>query len=147
MKKYFILSLAFLITALSCADPFSAKTAHAHLDRGRNDLANGKYDSAIKAFGLALKKNSSLQEGYLYRGIAYSEKGDHIRAIADFTAALRINPEHAEALNNRGNAHFSKGGYDNAAAYYNAVLKINPGHPYAKQSLGLLLKHRTHLNN
>jgi tetratricopeptide (TPR) repeat protein len=66
--------------------------ALAHLNNGKDLLAESKYDEAIVEFGRTLEINSGLADAYNYRGIAYSDKGDYDEAMADYAQVTRIDP-------------------------------------------------------
>ena len=113
--------------------PRVTENALAHLNRGKDLLAEKKYDDSILEFNKALAINKNLAEAYNLRGNAYFSKGniavngksDFERAIADFTVSLRLDGND-NSLMMRGFAYVLNGDTDLAIADVNSMLRNNP---------------------
>jgi tetratricopeptide (TPR) repeat protein len=114
------------------------ETAPAHLNRGRDHLAEGRLDEAIGEFDKAVAIDSGLSEAFYYRGLAYSGKGDYDRAIADYDQAVRLDPNLAAAYVNRGSVYLSKWDYARTRADYEKALQIDPNNTTARDGLEVL---------
>lgn len=92
--------------------------------RGVEQTDAGQYDSAIIAFGQAIKIKPEKPDGYYYRGGAYKDKGDFGKAIADYNKAIELSPDYSAAYLARGEAYEAKGDHDRAIADYNRVIEL-----------------------
>lgn len=106
--------------------PVVTENALAHLNRGKDLYAEGKYDDAIREFTAALNINANLEEAYSNRGLAFVIKGDLNRAVTDFSQAISINPNFYSAYINRGNSYNRLGDPDKAISDYNQAIRLNP---------------------
>jgi tetratricopeptide (TPR) repeat protein len=107
-----------------------------HLNKGRDLLAAGIPDIAIKEFNRAIAKDRNFAEAYRYRGNAYSDKNDYDRAIADYTQAIRLDTNSAPAYNNRGATYSDKGDYDRAITDYTEAIRLDPNYAHAYNNRG-----------
>ena len=90
-----------------------------------NSVEKSDQETAINAYGKALRLNPDLVEAYLNRGTAKFDLKQYEAALADFEAALHLNPNYAEAYYNRGNAKDALGQYESALADYDAAITRN----------------------
>jgi clan AA aspartic protease (TIGR02281 family) len=58
---------------------------------GRNAVAQGKYNEAIKQFDYVLKMHTDYSSGYSFRAEAYIKQGEYTKAADDIVKALEIN--------------------------------------------------------
>lgn len=52
----------------------------------------GRYDLAIQALGMALDRDDSIWEGYLYTGLAYARQGNSAKAMEFLEKYVKSNP-------------------------------------------------------
>lgn len=57
---------------------------------GRNAVAQGRYDDAIKQFDYVVKMHTDYSSGYSFRAEAYMKKGEYSKAADDIVKALDI---------------------------------------------------------
>ena len=57
---------------------------------GRNAVAQGRYDEAIKQFDYVVKMHTDYSSGYSFRAEAYMKKGEYTKAADDIVKALGI---------------------------------------------------------
>jgi tetratricopeptide (TPR) repeat protein len=109
-----------------------------YLGIAKDYIENGFYDSAIKAFTLAIEQNPELIEAYNQRGILYADyKHEFDLAIKDYNKVLELDSKNIQAYINRGNAYDLKGDPDRAIEDYNSALEINPQLAEALHNRGL----------
>lgn len=60
----------------------------------------GRYNSAIRAYGVALQVAPNSTKALYNRGCSYGEAGEYEKAVADFERVLELNPEYPGARNN-----------------------------------------------
>ena len=60
---------------------------------GRNAVAQGKYDEAIKQFDYVVKMHTDYSSGYSFRADAYIKKGEYSKAAEDIVTALDIDDD------------------------------------------------------
>lgn len=97
------------------------------------DLAQGKYDQAIKKYDLALSlplwTNAYRAKLLIDRGQVHGQLNQIDAAIADFNAALALQADNVDALAYRAYAHFTQNRFSDAISDYNQVLTIIPNNP------------------
>jgi tetratricopeptide (TPR) repeat protein len=118
--------------------PAITEDALAHLNRGKDFGAEGKFDEAIQEFDQALAINKDLVEVYVRRGSTYSVKGDNDKAIADCNQAIQLNPNYPEAYFWRGVAYGSKHEFDKGIADYNQAINLSPYYASAYGGRGFM---------
>lgn len=123
---------AVLLAAYAAAPPVGAapssspqiithETASALLTRALKHQRDGAFESAIRAYGEALKgpiSDKTRVTAMYNRALAYHQAGQSAMAIHDFNAVLLLNPELAHAYYGRANAMRETGRYASALADY-----------------------------
>jgi Flp pilus assembly protein TadD len=97
-----------------------------NLRRGMECLNNNDHDAAMKCFDQVITRFPKEAEGYLWRGIAWSEKHCFGWAIDDFTEAIRLSPQDAHGYYLRGNAWFANERFDEAARDFATAVNLEP---------------------
>jgi tetratricopeptide (TPR) repeat protein len=129
-----------LCTMLVLSFPFtSALGAENAVQEGMVDLANQKFNDALKKFNLVLKSNPKSHQAYLGRGIVRYYGGSYDNALKDFNMAIENNPKYAEAHVGRGMVWYRKGEYRRAIADYRQALDLQPHNPKAMNQLAWTL--------
>jgi tetratricopeptide (TPR) repeat protein len=82
-------------------------------------------EQAIDYYTEQLRASPS-SEGYVDRGVAWSDRGEYDIAIADYNEAIRLDPRNGAAYNDRGNAWAAKGEFDRAIADYSEAIRLDP---------------------
>lgn len=95
------------------------------LQKGKNKIIQGDFESAIKELTETIKLNPQDYDAYNMRAIAYSELKKLDKAIEDFAKCIELKPI-AEAYYNRGAAYFAKGSYKEAHNDFTQCLKLEP---------------------
>jgi tetratricopeptide (TPR) repeat protein len=100
--------------------------------RGRDRIAQNRYQEAVADLGKAIELDPSCAEAYNSRGYAYLREREYTQAIADFTSAIGLNLRYANAYLNRGvarklagDAQGAKGDLQTAAVLM-AGLRVSP---------------------
>ncbi len=74
--------------------------AKALVGRGYALHVLGRYNGAIRAYGVALQVSPDNTKALYNRGCSYGEMGEFEKAMADFERVLKLNPEYPGARNN-----------------------------------------------
>lgn len=96
------------------------------LDNGRKQLAEGRHDAALAAFGDALKLAPRSVDARLERAKTALEVSDTERALTDCEDALRIQPGLIDALVLRAQAYKAETRYALALAMCEEALRADP---------------------
>ncbi len=118
MLKYFVIAVCLFCHACSAED--------SAIKHGVREFDSGNYNSAIKYFNEALKKNPRNEKTYFNRALAWYETDKLDNAINDYSKALEINKVFIEAYYNRGITWAKKGNNDFAISDYTKALELNP---------------------
>jgi tetratricopeptide (TPR) repeat protein len=108
------------VSATAPAQPVPAAVADPDaIEKGRDLLKQGQYESAVDHFTRALDQarrhdlvaetNAREAQVYFDRGLAYLKMGFPDTAIEDFTAAIDLLPQHADAYQERARAFVQLG--------------------------------------
>ncbi len=92
----------------------------------RQDVKDGKFDDAIKAFQTAIQ--SSPDSGFLYRELADAElkRGNTDNALTDLQKAIALDSGDAAAMVQIGDLLAGRGDFDGAARWYGEAVVIDP---------------------
>ena len=106
-----------------------------HSSAGRAELQQaqlykqqGKLDSALAAFGLALEENPKLLEAHMGMGEIYHERGQYELASSAYERATKIEPNNFDAQYYLGLMQQLLGRLEKAVSTYLRALTINPDH-------------------
>jgi tetratricopeptide (TPR) repeat protein len=97
-----------------------------YFSRGRDHLINARYAYAISDFSVLIQADSSLYEGYFFRGIAKYNLNDYIGALQDFNKALYINPAFTQAYHYRAITFSQMNRFDEAMKDYEHAIDLRP---------------------
>jgi len=112
------------------------QAAQQFAETGTQNLQQGQFPAAIKAFDEAVRLNPSDFNNYINRGYARHRTGDLNGAINDYNKAIELNPDAAEAFNNRSHVRVDQRQYDDAIKDATKALELNPNLPEAHVNLG-----------
>ncbi|MDR1582393.1 MAG: tetratricopeptide repeat protein [Prevotellaceae bacterium] len=105
---------------------FAQYDKYYYFSRGREHLINSRYAYAITDFSILIKADSSLYEGYFFRGIAKYNLNDYIGALLDFNKALNINPVFTQAYHYRAITFSQLNRFDEAMKDYENAIDLRP---------------------
>ncbi|MDR2653087.1 MAG: tetratricopeptide repeat protein, partial [Prevotellaceae bacterium] len=97
-----------------------------YFNRGRDHLINSRYAYAITDFSILIQADSSLYDGYFFRGIAKYNLNDYIGALQDFNKALHINPVYTQAYHYRAITFSQLNRFDEAMKDYETAMDLRP---------------------
>jgi tetratricopeptide (TPR) repeat protein len=97
-----------------------------YFNRGREHLINARYAYAISDFSILIQADSSLYEGYFFRGIAKYNLNDYIGALQDFNKALHISPAFTQAYHYRAITLSQLNRFDEAMKDYESAIDLRP---------------------
>ncbi|MGD1701932.1 tetratricopeptide repeat protein [Dapis sp. BLCC M229] len=107
-------------------------------ERGLAKYEQQNYQSALAEFDLAIERDPSHADAYIYRGDVKDKLEDYQGAIADYNEAIKINSTYPKAYYRRGNVLRKVGDNWGAIADYNQAIRLNPNYTSAK--------HRSHIH-
>jgi tetratricopeptide (TPR) repeat protein len=105
---------------------FAQYDKYYYFNRGREHLINSHYTYAIADFSILIQSDSSLYEGYFFRGIAKYNLNDYIGALQDFNKALNINPVFTQAYHYRAITFSQLNRFDEAMKDYENAISLRP---------------------
>ena len=136
-----------------------------HNNLGPIYFDEGKYDSAIEQYEIALRLDPDYDLAHNNLGNAYRMKGWTDKAIEQYEIALKLNPQFIDAHNNLGLAllraghqqegirelntayaikHYNAGNdylrwgyYNDAIAEFQAALRLRPDYPEARRNIAI----------
>lgn len=125
-----------------------------HLNKGKDLIAEGKYEPAIAEFQEALQIRPKSREAIDSLGLAYEDwgkqlasDGDTDRSIEAFQNALATRHDSIAAklclaleFMSKGDQLLGKGERDSAIAAYKNALAIGPDEPYWHEKLGIAIE-------
>ncbi|MDR2286370.1 MAG: tetratricopeptide repeat protein [Prevotellaceae bacterium] len=97
-----------------------------YFSRGRDHLINSRYAYAITDFSILIQADSSLYDGYFFRGIAKYNLNDYIGALQDFNKAIDINPVYTQAYHYRAITFSQLNRFDEAMKDYETAMNLRP---------------------
>ena len=115
---------------------FDIDKSTAHLTRGNELLASGRFQEAVEQFTLAVKFNPEDEDLYYNLALAQARAGDTEAAKKNYEKALEIYPDYVEAHNNFGNLLVNEGKFDEAMGHFRKALEHEPGNASAHNNLG-----------
>ncbi|MDR2383084.1 MAG: tetratricopeptide repeat protein [Prevotellaceae bacterium] len=105
---------------------FAQYDKYYYFSRGRDHLINSRYAYAITDFSILIQADSSLYDGYFFRGIAKYNLNDYIGALQDFNKALQINPVYTQAYHYRAITYSQMNRFDEAMKDYEYAMALRP---------------------
>lgn len=114
----------------------SSASAREHLEAGRKDLLEGRYNEAVSELSLAISLDPKLTEAHNLLGVAYDKKGFSDRAKESFERAVKLD-EDADTLNNLGFSLYQNGNYRAAVDRLKRAVKLAPNDERILNNLGL----------
>jgi tetratricopeptide (TPR) repeat protein len=105
---------------------FAQYDKYYYFSRGRDHLINSRYAYAITDFSILIQADSSLYDGYFFRGIAKYNLNDYIGALQDFNKALSINPVYTQAYHYRAITLSQLNRFDEAMKDYETAIDLRP---------------------
>ncbi len=148
-----IISLSLVtLTALSlvgCAtDGYGQKTAPPgsnHVNEARYFLDQDQIDSALVAFGLAIKENSRLSSAHMGMGHIYRQQGNYLLASKSYKITTDLEPNNFDACFHLGLCYQLGGKIDEAVTTFLRAVVIRPDSYDANEHLGSALLQARHL--
>jgi protein O-GlcNAc transferase len=110
------------------------------LDVAAGELAAGRLEEAIAAYGQAVRLDPLIAQIHNNLGVALKEAGRVDEAIGAFRRAIELLPDRSQAWNNLGTALAMKGDMDGAITAYREALAREPGNAQAHNNLGVALE-------
>jgi tetratricopeptide (TPR) repeat protein len=105
---------------------FAQYDKYYYFNRGRDHLINARYAYAITDFSILIQADSSLYDGYFFRGIAKYNLNDYIGALQDFNKALDLNPVYTQAYHYRAITLSQLNRFDEAMKDYEYAMSMRP---------------------
>jgi tetratricopeptide (TPR) repeat protein len=123
---------------------FAQYDKYYYFGRGRDNLINGRYASAISDFNVLIQADTALYDGYFFRGIAKYNLNDYIGALQDFNRALHINPVYTQAYHYRAITLSQMNRFEDAAKDYETALDLRPDNigVYYSRGITRLMSHK-----
>lgn len=135
-----LLVIAALLSLAACAEkPADPESYQPHLDKGKEALAAGDYETAVKETSNAIAAKPEA-EAYTVRGEAHAAKGDHNAAANDFYEALDRNQESPQTWCALGVSDTARGEYGAAAAAFGKALRLDANYAPAYYGRAMLNK-------
>jgi len=101
--------------------------ASAHNSRGVGLIRIGRNTLAIGEFDTAIRIDPKHYKARINRGSAYLENGQFDKALSDYNRAIELKPDSAGAYDRRGLVHFFRGEFKRALANLNKAIDLDPG--------------------
>jgi tetratricopeptide (TPR) repeat protein len=98
-----------------------------HLEAARAFAEEGRYDSALRRYTLALDGGADAAEALEGRGVVQSARGEHEAAAADFDSVLALRPGRGSAMANLAVAQMELSRWDTALAVLDSLARMRPG--------------------
>jgi len=122
----------FVVLLLSIAYSCNNKGKEIELlEQGKGLFMQEKYEQAIPYFSKTIRRNTSNDEAYAYRGYSYFLLEDYPAALVDFSMALAQNPSNETALFGEACLRWNIEDYRIAFLEFNQLIQINPNHDKA----------------
>jgi tetratricopeptide (TPR) repeat protein len=96
------------------------------MERGAEETAAGRYDTAIATYSEVIRRRPAFAEGWNKRATVYFLAGDFTRSLADCDQVMKRNPHHFGALSGYGQIYFHLQRYDKAIESWRRALDLNP---------------------
>jgi tetratricopeptide (TPR) repeat protein len=124
--KNIVKNLVLMLFLAVSSSTFAQYDKYYYFNRGREHLINSRYAYAITDFSILIQSDSSLHEGYFFRGIAKYNLNDYIGALLDFNKALDINPVFTQAYHYRAITFSQLNRFDEAMRDYESAIALRP---------------------
>jgi tetratricopeptide (TPR) repeat protein len=105
---------------------FAQYDKYYYFNRGRDHLINSRYAYAITDFSILVQADTSLYDGYFFRGIAKYNLNDYIGALQDFNRAISLNPVYTQAYHYRAITLSQLNRFDEAMKDYESAMDLRP---------------------
>jgi tetratricopeptide (TPR) repeat protein len=99
---------------------------HDLFHKGVSNMANDKFEDAIRSFELALRLDPKFVDAWIKKGYAHFHLGEYNSAISSYDRALEIDLNNSEAWNLKGLAYYKLKNYDKAIAACEKAVDVNP---------------------
>ena len=116
--------LAWLLLAVGCTDPETAKQQH--LDNGRRFATEKRFAEAILEFRNALQIDSKLAEAHLQLAEALAASGNPEAAYREYQRAADLMPDNAAVQKKAATFLFLAGQFEDVRTRVEGVLRKNP---------------------
>ena len=110
------------------------------IQRARTLLSLERFDEALAAAELAVKRGPAEPEAYQVLGRAHLAKGQLAQAIAGFEKVLALKPDHGYARNNLGFAYLRANRNEEAVEVLGRAVEALPYVAYVHNNLGVALE-------
>jgi tetratricopeptide (TPR) repeat protein len=110
------------------------------IQQARMHLSLKRFDEALAAGMIAVKRGPEEPEAYQVLGRAHLAKGELAPAIAQFEKVLALKPEHGYALNNLGFAYLRANRNQDAVEVLRRAVEALPYVAYVHNNLGVALE-------
>ncbi len=118
---------------------FHPHNARAQSNLGASLTREGRFDEAIKQYGIALKLAPDAAEVYNNLGSAYSRQGMTDESIVYYRKAVELDPKYVAAHCNLGAGLATKGLHAEAVEHYKKALELNPSYAEAYSNMSSAL--------
>jgi tetratricopeptide (TPR) repeat protein len=99
---------------------------HDLFQKGVSNMANEKFEDAIRSLELALRLDPKYVDAWIKKGYAHFHLGEYNSAISSYDRALEIDLNNSEAWNLKGLAYYKLKNYDKAIAACEKAVDVNP---------------------
>ncbi|MDR1130391.1 MAG: tetratricopeptide repeat protein [Prevotellaceae bacterium] len=124
--KNVVKNIVLILFLVASTYSFAQYDKYYYFSRGREHLINSRYAYAISYFSILVQADSSLYEGYFFRGIAKYNLNDYIGALQDFNRALHVNPAFTQAYHYRAITFSQLSRFDEAMKDYEKAIDLRP---------------------
>ncbi len=97
----------------------------APINKGRIAFNTMQYDTAINYFNEAIAMDSTISNGYLWRGFLYYRLKQYQQAAADYNKAIKIDSSYSFGYLDMGKLNILLGNNDSAIAYTSKAIEKN----------------------
>lgn len=113
-------------------------TAWDYVRRGLRATEEKQYETAIKEYREAIKKDPKIAAAYNNIGIIYGDSKHYDEAIAELQKAIEMDPSYAKAYYNLGNVYREMQQDDKAIENYKKAIEFNPDYVKAYNNIGIV---------
>jgi tetratricopeptide (TPR) repeat protein len=116
----------FIVLLLIPMGILAQTSAEKFLEEGISKYKKRDYLKSIELFTQAIKADSSLVNGWIYRGIAKDAMDNFPGAISDFNRARNLDTNDIFVYVERAQTFLNMGEYEAAEKDFNKIISINP---------------------
>lgn len=126
-RRPVVAALGLLLVACGPgADDGGAPAAQDHLEAARAFVEQGRQDSALARYDLAVAEGSEPAAALNERGMTLAARGELGRAEADLDSALSLRPDYTAALGNLAVVHLEMRRWEQALAELDSLARLRP---------------------